>query len=142
MSDGVGRERMSIPSDPARFRQVRLWIQSLAERAGHAPGDIHDLAIALTEALSNAHRHAYGGRVDGRIDVDAEVDAEALRVSVRDYGRSFDPESVRMPELTTPLEGGYGVYLIRQLMDQVAFSNVDAGTEVVMWKRRRKAVVA
>lgn len=142
MSDDPHLERMSIPSDPARFREVRLWIQSLSQHAGQGPGEIHDLSIALTEALSNAHRHAYGGRTDGRVDVEVEIAAGAVRVSVRDYGSSFDPQSVRSPELTTPLEGGYGVYLIRQLMDQVEFPAVNPGTEVVMWKRRRQAVVA
>ena len=59
-----------------------------------------------------------------------------LTIVVRDPGTGFDPKAV--PD---PLEGenvlkssGRGVFLINQLMDEVAFA--DGGREVQMRKRR------
>ncbi len=67
---------------------------------------------------------------------------DALTIILRDHGDSFDPASVPEPDLTCDLEdrrvGGLGVYLIRQLMDEVSYERPSgAGNVLVLVKRRR-----
>ena len=128
---------IAFESDPARFRQVREWLAAIARRAGLDDGATHDLQVALSEACANAHRHAYAGRRDGRIEIEVRGDAEALEIRVRDFGCRFDPEEIPEPELADPREGGYGLFLMRNLMDDVRFAVEGEGTEVVMTKRLR-----
>lgn len=136
-------EVMSIRSDPERFRDVRAWLLARARAAGLSGSQAQDAALAVNEVCANIHRHAYGGKRDGRIDLSAEADAAAgtLRLTVRDYGISFDVHAVPLPP-AEPQEGGYGVFLIRSLMDEVEFTNMGIGTRVVLVKNGKAAGVS
>jgi len=88
--------------------------------------------VGLTEALSNAM--LYGNEEDPRKRVRVEVtlgDTE-IRVQVTDEGHGFDPDLV--PDPTSPANlvkpGGRGLFLMRQLMDEVHFN--DRGNSVTL----------
>lgn len=95
-----------------------------------------NLRVALCEALANAI--VYGNALDPRKDVDVEaiVSDEALQVHVQDEGDGFDHTDVHDP--TTPEclreETGRGLFLIRQLVDEVRFN--DRGNAICMIMRR------
>jgi serine/threonine-protein kinase RsbW len=131
---------LRIASDPRRFGEARAWLAGLANAAGFDPGAIHDLSVALSEACANAHRHAYEGRTGGAIDIEAVWDGGAMRVAVRDYGVRFDPEAWRPPDLDDPVEGGYGVFLMRNVVDELRFRDAGDGMEVVMVKFSKRAL--
>jgi anti-sigma regulatory factor (Ser/Thr protein kinase) len=133
----VQLDALSIRSDPARIRDARRWVAAIARSAGFSEGETHELAVALNEACSNSHRHAYGGRTDGRIDLEAEVQDGRLSLTIRDYGAGFDAAKHRAPLPPEPAEGGYGLFLIRRLADDVEFTNMGVGTRVVLVKHRR-----
>ena len=128
-------EVMTIPSDPERFREVRTWLLEIARTAGLPGPQAQDAALAVNEICANIHRHAYAGNRHGRIDLTAEADALAgtLRLTVRDYGATFDARAVPPPGAHLQ-EGGYGVYLIKRLMDAVEWTNMGIGTRVVLIK--------
>lgn len=92
--------------------------------------------VALCEALANAIQ--YGNRLDPgkNVDVRVQVDDDALQVFVNDEGEGFDPTEI--PDPTDPgrvdLEQGRGLYLIRQLMDEVRFNA--RGNSICMIIRR------
>ncbi len=134
-----GRLEVSIRSDPFAIRVARSWVRGVAEEAGLDDAEARDLAVALSEVCSNAHRHSYGGRTDGRIDLRADVTEGRVEITVRDYGVAFDESAYREPELSEPTEGGYGVFLIRSLTDEVQFTDTGAGTQVVLVKMRRRS---
>jgi anti-sigma regulatory factor (Ser/Thr protein kinase) len=55
---------------------------------------------------------------------------------------AFDPEAVSVPDVDAPLEqrslGGLGLFLVRQLMDDVRFEfSEERGNSVTMVKRLR-----
>lgn len=137
MPDHVRLEALSIRSDPARIRDARKWVATIARSAGFSEGETHDLAVALSEVCSNSHRHSYGGRIDGRIDLEAEVQAGRLSLTIRDYGAGFDAAKRAGPLPPEPVEGGYGLFLIHQLTDDVEYTNMGVGTRVVLVKKRR-----
>ena len=92
--------------------------------------------VALCEALANAIQ--YGNRLDPQkhVDVRVEVDDDTLQVFVNDEGEGFDP--TRIPDPTDPgrvdLDRGRGLFLIRQLMDEVRFNA--RGNSICMIMRR------
>lgn len=92
--------------------------------------------VALCEALANAIQ--YGNRLDPdkRVDVTVQVDDDALQVFVCDEGEGFDPGII--PDPTDPgrvsLDNGRGLFLIRQLMDEVSFNA--RGNSICMTMRR------
>jgi serine/threonine-protein kinase RsbW len=80
--------------------------------------------VGLTEALSNAM--LYGNRQDPQktVRVELRIRAGDLHVKVTDQGRGFDPAS--LPDPRTPENrlkaGGRGIFLMRQLMDEVRYN--------------------
>ena len=95
-----------------------------------------NLRVALSEALANAI--LYGNRSDPALQVAivARVGRTTIDVEVQDEGSGFDPST--LPDPTSPERvqqpDGRGIYLIRQLMDEVRFN--ESGNSVRMLLRR------
>jgi len=88
--------------------------------------------VGLTEALSNAM--LYGNEEDPgkRVRVEVTLGDTEIRVQVTDEGHGFDPDLI--PDPTSPANlvkpGGRGLFLMRQLMDEVYFN--DRGNSVTL----------
>lgn len=95
-----------------------------------------NLRVALAEALANAI--IYGNRLDpGKVvEVRVVITSSRLTVDVVDQGNGFDPSLVPDPTLPERLEqeDGRGLFLIRQLVDEVRFN--DRGNSICMVLRR------
>jgi serine/threonine-protein kinase RsbW len=97
------------------------------------------VSISVVEAGTNAIQH--GCRKNGgqsEVHLRFVVEEEALTVMIRDPGTGFDPGE--LPDPTSPenllRERGRGIFIMRQMMDEVDFS-FDDGTSVRLVKRRR-----
>ena len=128
---------MTIPATPAGIQTVSEGvIQLLASK--HWPEDeLIKVDLALQEALANGIRHGCKGDPTKHVQCSVTFDASGeLVIVVRDPGGGFDTAAVPNPldvdNIMKP--SGRGVFLINQLMDEVAFK--DGGREVSMRKRR------
>ena len=94
------------------------------------------LRVALCEALANAI--IYGNRQDPAkmVDVHVTITEPAFTVEVVDEGNGCDPTCLATPVLPDDLEaaGGRGLFLIRQLVDEVTFNA--RGNAICMVLRR------
>jgi serine/threonine-protein kinase RsbW len=130
-----------MASDPLRLREARRWLARLVLEAGYTQGDAHDLAVAFAEACTNVHRHAYGGRHDGRVGLHVAIDDERVVLSLDHDGDAFEPAAYAPPDLNRPAESGYGLYLIRSLVDEVSFERTPSGGRVVLVKHKQLPAV-
>jgi serine/threonine-protein kinase RsbW len=128
----------TLPSDPLRLREARGWLVGLVLDEGFSAQDAHDLAVAFSEACANVHRHAYGGRNDGRLELSVTIEDGRVVVALDHDGLPFDPAEVAPPDLQRPSEGGYGLYLIASLVDEVSFGEAGSGRRLTLVKRKRK----
>ena len=89
---------------------------------GADPTSVADMVQAVDESVTNIIKHGYRGR-DGVVEVEVGRTGSLLVVRLRDNAPPFDPTRVPSPDLDVPLErrplGGMGVYLTRELTDQV-----------------------
>ncbi len=130
-------DRLVIDSRLEAVAEARDWLAERASRAGFSSQTVSDLKLALTEAVSNVVRHAYGGEPGHQIVLSLAMDDEALTLTIRDFGRPFDPGRYREPDLSEPQEGGYGVFLMHNLMDEVRYdTSSGVGTTLTLVKRR------
>lgn len=95
----------------------------------------HDVMIACDEVFSNIYMHAYEKRPDGRIRFSAETGDDGITVTFIDYGRNRMPadQSVGLPADRTS-EGGYGLFIINELMDEVLYRRDGAANKITMKK--------
>nr|MDT0666058.1 ATP-binding protein [Micromonospora sp. DSM 115978] len=94
--------------------------------------------LALTEACANVLLHARAG---DDYEVSVGVDNEMAVIEVIDRGGGFEPPAAASAALAPgdlDAEGGRGILLMRELMDDVRFITVDGpnpGTRVQLTKR-------
>ncbi len=116
---------------------IAAFIESSVEQAGVDPRAHFDLQLAVEEACTNVIEHAYDGG-GGELEVCFETRGDDVCITVRDWGRPFDPNQVSQPDLSQPLEerqiGGLGLYLMEKLMDEVKFTFTSDGNTLVMVK--------
>jgi serine/threonine-protein kinase RsbW len=128
---------LSIPSDPARLRQVRHAVERMCAAAGFDEKSIGEVGLCVNEALANIMRHAYRGATDRPIVVQAEVVDPEVRISIRDWGLKFDPATVMYRSYDPEQPGGLGLICLRQCMDDVEYLPQDQGMLLKMRRRRR-----
>jgi anti-sigma regulatory factor (Ser/Thr protein kinase) len=122
------------PYIPAE-RTIPATLGALAELGGHTrafvvacgTGDREATAAALElavhEVAVNIVRHAYAGR-SGWISARYLLDGDDLVVTLTDAGRPWLRRSVPDPDPEEAQEGGYGLYLVRQLVDRVTYTRL------------------
>ncbi len=89
-----------------------------------------DIETAVGEALANAAEH--GHQVGSGFEVRVFVERDSIVIEVQDEGRGFlcDPAA---PKPAHDAPRGFGIYLMRHLMDQVDFD--ERGSCVRLTKR-------
>jgi len=128
---------MTIPADPRAIPTITDGVMHVLQDRQWPEDRIIQVELALQEALANAIRHGCKGDSSRQVQciITFQGSGEVLAV-VRDPGVGFD--AARVPD---PLAGenllkssGRGIFLINQLMDEVAFK--DGGREVQMRKKQ------
>jgi serine/threonine-protein kinase RsbW len=140
-TSGVGAV-VRIPADVSELASVRQFIREHAWRAGADRQATDDLVQAVDESVTNAIVHGYQG-ADGAVEVELEVEQDGadqrLVVHLRDQAPAFDPTSVPDPDLSLPLERrpfhGMGVFLTRELTDEVTYRRTARGNELTLVKQ-------
>jgi serine/threonine-protein kinase RsbW len=131
---------MEVPSDLARLPGVRAFVRRFC-RERLAPGlseqGTDQLELAVAEATSNIIRHAYHGRSDRRVQLTADAFDDRVVIQMCHEGEAFDPSTVRAPAFDGSREGGFGVYIIAQSVDEVRYFRDDSGKNCVRLVKRR-----
>ena len=94
-----------------------------------------EVALAVQEALANAVVHGCGNDPSKQVRCRLKSDPRGrIVIIVTDPGPGFSPDLLSDPKRRENLHAdhGRGVYLIRQLMDEVHFEH--SGNEIMMWK--------
>lgn len=126
---------MVIPADPAAIPKVADGVHQLLKAKQWKDEEIAKVELALQEALANAVRHGCKGDATKRIQCTLTFGAAGeIVIVVCDPGPGFDAAAVPDPLAGENLfkASGRGVFLINELMDEVAFHN--GGREVRMRK--------
>lgn len=130
---------------PARFDQldtIRGFASQAARDAGMDDSETYAIELAVDEACTNIIEHAYRGEDRGDIECTCDCNETCLTVVIRDHGKPFDPSTVTAPDLDADIDdrpvGGLGIYLMKQLMDEVHFEPLgDSGNILTLVKRRK-----
>jgi anti-sigma regulatory factor (Ser/Thr protein kinase) len=109
---------------------------TFAHMMGLSPERIEDLKTMVSEAAINAMMHGNKGRPDARVIVFMNCRDNTINVSVMDEGDGIKqfpptPDIERIIEKLEP-PVGFGLFLIKQLADQVEFNRIDGGHVVNM----------
>jgi len=123
------RIKLTIPSKLEELTHIEKMSTELAEKLGLNSDRKNNLSIAITEAVGNAISHGNGKDPAKKVHIQIDISAEKLIISVTDEGKGFDPENISDPLAPENMlkESGRGIFILKQLMDDVYFS-FDKGT--------------
>jgi serine/threonine-protein kinase RsbW len=94
--------------------------------------------LALTEAVSNIILHSYEGQQHKSITMAVEANEDHVSVNLVHTGMPFDPQSAAEPIFDGSRQGGFGVYLIRQCVDEVEYGQDNQGRCLIRMVQKRQ----
>jgi sigma-B regulation protein RsbU (phosphoserine phosphatase) len=123
-----------------QLEAIREFAARAAKDAGMDDSAVYAVELSMDEACTNVIEHAYEGKDGGEIECTCDKDDKNLTIIIHDHGKSFDPESIALPDLDADLDsrpiGGLGIFLMKRLMDEVRFEPLgEAGNVLTMVKR-------
>ena len=125
-----------LPNEPMRVPEVRAFVGSFLADV-RAPVEVSgEILLATGEAAANANRH--GKRAEGRSEIRVQCGFQSgvVSITIADDGPGFDPgriETAGLPDRFA--SGGRGLYLMRELMDEVDVDSSASGTTITMRRR-------
>lgn len=116
---------LELPSDVSVIEHVvKLLAGCCRDYRSYGPRTLVNMRIVVSEALSNAILYGNAGDREKKVWVRARVDAWSVKLQVTDEGPGFDHSSLPDPRHGTAIDapGGRGLFLVRQLADDVSFN--------------------
>jgi anti-anti-sigma factor len=124
-SPSSAMDTITLSADLDALTKISAFITEAAELCGLDERATWQVQLAIDEAATNVIQHAYDPGNSGTITLGWVREGNRFVVTLHDTGRPFDPESVPLPDINSPLEerqiGGLGLYLITRLMDEARF---------------------
>lgn len=106
--------------DPEQVRNLRREIREYAARHGMEPDRVQDMALAVSEILSNAVLHAYRDGSEGVIRIGAELVGDDLVIRVVDDGVGLSPR-------TDSPGAGMGLMIAGSIADRLHIERPEEG---------------
>ena len=136
----------NIPAEIGLVIPILPSMELAASKTAQAVADYLDLdeektaevTMALIEACINAFE--YGKGKDKNVYIRFILQEDALVIEIKDKGKGFDSTKVEMPDIEKKLHSqrkrGWGLQLMRELMDDVVIDSGADGTTITMTKKR------
>lgn len=98
-----------------------------------------EISMALIEATINAFEHSESQK---DIFINFTISDDELTIKVIDQGKGFDSKGIQIPDIDSKLnkqerKRGWGVMLIKELMDSVDYESSNDGTTLTMTKKKK-----
>ncbi|HLU09532.1 MAG TPA: SpoIIE family protein phosphatase [Oceanobacillus sp.] len=122
---------------PARFEVLEGLKPFITELTAPVPEKIQSqIILALHELCINIVSHAYAG-AEGEIQIEAVRYSDRIQFTIHDTGPHayILTNSVDAPDPANLPEGGWGIYILHQVMDRVEYRRLSASNEWYLEKR-------
>jgi serine/threonine-protein kinase RsbW len=136
------KNQISIPSSLDYLKEVDEFVEKRLKKIGLSESELADVAISVTEAVTNAVVHGNKNDQQKRVIVTLEIKEPEVVVWVKDQGEGFDPDSVPSPvEKDNILKKvGRGIFILKSLMDDVDFEFESEGGTLIKMVKHLKPV--
>ncbi len=128
--------QIKVPSDLDYLAEVDKFVEQKLKKTTLNKSQLADIAISVTEAVTNAMLHGNKKDPHKEVTIDVEVKPKEVVITIQDQGNGFDPDKVPNPTQGDLIKvAGRGVFIYKTLMDKVEFFiKPHQGTTVKMVK--------
>jgi anti-sigma regulatory factor (Ser/Thr protein kinase) len=128
--------KIELPKIPDIELVALEGLDRLAHHLGIANGKIGEAKILVTEAIINALEHS--GKRSPTVSVEFTMTKKELVIFVRDFGKGFEPASVKEPDINKKVSArykrGWGLKVMKSMSDDFHIESNARGTKITIKK--------
>ena len=128
-----------LANDIAEISRLVAFIDEVGEAFSLASDVVFNLNLVLEEAVVNIIHYAYPKEEHQYIYLSAHVHEGSIVFVLTDTGKEFDPTLAPEADITLSVDdreiGGLGIFLIRQIMNEVRYERIDGKNILTLEKK-------
>jgi anti-sigma regulatory factor (Ser/Thr protein kinase) len=130
---------ITLANDIAEISRLATFIEEVGEAFELTPDVIFNLNLVIEEAVVNVINYAYPKEEHQSIYLSANLHNGSIVFVLTDTGKEFDPTQAPEADITLSAEerpiGGLGIFLIRQIMNEVKYQRIDGKNVLTLEKK-------
>jgi len=126
---------IQIPSLTENLRIVESFIDNVKEKFNLNDDIYGNIMVSVTESVNNAIHHGNGQDKSKNVSITLNLNDNQVRFLIQDQGKGFDFNNLPDPTAPDNLQktGGRGIFIMRNLADEVRFNNEGREVELVFY---------
>jgi len=132
------KKEISLPSRIESVDEAAVEAERFVRSLGFGDELVSAVDLAVRESVANAVKHGNVFDENKKVDIAFINSPEQIEITVRDFGKGFDPDEI--PDPTNPdnllKASGRGILFMRSFMDEVFWSKHNEGGMIVTMKKQ------
>jgi sigma-B regulation protein RsbU (phosphoserine phosphatase) len=143
LTSGKDQHAICRPAHLDALGELRSFAEGAASYNELSHEDVFAFKLATEELCANIIQYGYEGIEPGLLSLFFEVDGSIARLTIRDDGKHFPLEQVATPDIEAELDdreiGGLGIYLVKELVDNVTYRRTEENINQFILEKRLSA---
>ena len=128
-----------LANDIAEISRLAQFVDEVGEEFSLTPDIVFNLNLVLEEAVANIINYAYPKEEHQTIYLSASMHEGSIVFVLTDTGKEFDPTAAPDADISLSADdrpiGGLGIFLIRQIMNEVKYERIEGKNVLTMEKK-------
>ena len=128
-----------LANELSEISKLNDFIEDIGNEFSLTPDVVFNLTLVLEEAVVNVINYAYPKEDHESIYLSAKMQDGSIIFVLSDSGKEFDPTMAPEADVTLSAEdrqiGGLGIFLIRQIMNEVRYERIDGKNVLTLEKK-------
>ena len=128
-----------LTKDLSEISKLNEFVEEIGNEFSLTPDVVFNVNLVLEEAIVNVINYAYPKEKHESIYLSAQLHEGSIVFVLTDTGMQFDPTKAPEADITLSLEdrpiGGLGIFLIRQIMNEVSYERIDGKNVLTLSKK-------
>ena len=128
-----------LANDISEISKLNAFVEEIGKDFSLSPDVIFNLNLVLEEAVVNIINYAYPKEEHEKIYLSAKLHKGSIVLVLTDTGKEFDPTMAPETDITLSADerqiGGLGIFLIRQIMNEVKYERIDGKNVLTLEKK-------
>ena len=128
-----------LANDISEISKLNEFVEEIGNEFSLTPDVVFNVNLVLEEAIVNVINYAYPKEKHESIYLSAQLHEGSIVFVLTDTGMQFDPTKAPEADITLSLEdrpiGGLGIFLTRQIMNEVSYERIDGKNVLTLSKK-------
>lgn len=128
-----------LTNNISEISRLNEFVEEIGNEFSLSPDVVFNLNLVLEEAVVNIINYAYPKEEHETIYLSARLHEGSIVLVLTDTGKEFDPTLAPEVDITLSADerpiGGLGIFLIRQIMNEVRYERIDGKNVLTLEKK-------